>query len=104
MLVREILLIIAGVAVNLYPLVYLTRPWYTTAPGRALMVKAWGNLILVDLSLALYIFGEDYPGREFIATIGLAVFASGVWYLLIVLLRTPGWPLYNEPRHKEPKP
>jgi hypothetical protein len=35
------------------------------------------------------VFGPDYPGRDFIRFIGLTLFAGGMWYLLIVLLRTP---------------
>lgn len=83
------LFLAAGVAVNAYVLVYLTRPWWTTNAGRALMVKAWGNVILVDLALATLILGEDYPGRGVIRVIGMAAFTVGVWYLLIVLVRTP---------------
>lgn len=79
---------IAAVAVNSYVLVYLTRPWWTTAAGKALMVKGWGNVILIDLFIAVMVFG-DYPGREWIRFAGLTVFDIGVWALLIVLIRTP---------------
>lgn len=84
-----VLFLAAGVAVNAYVAMYLTRPWWTTSAGRALMVKAWGNVILIDLALATLIFGEDYPGRSVIRVIGMAAFTTGVWYLLIVLIKTP---------------
>lgn len=80
---------IAAVAVNIYPFVYLTRPWWVTPAGRALMVKAWGNLILIDMSVAFVLWGE-YAGREYVRAIGMTVFAAGMVYLLAVLLRTPG--------------
>lgn len=79
-------LAVAAVAVNIYPLIYMTRPWYSTAPGRALMVKAWGNLIVIDLSLA-YVWLGEYPGRADVRFAGFALFAIGVWYLLLSLLR-----------------
>lgn len=81
-------LLVAAVAANIYVAVYLTRPWWTTAAGRALMVKAWGNVIVLDLTAAVILFG-DYPGREWIRAVGLWIFAAGLWYLLIVLVRTP---------------
>jgi putative copper export protein len=83
------LLIAAGIAANTYVIVYLTRPWRSTPAGRALMVKAWGNVILIDMALAAGVFGHNYPGRDLIRLIGLTLFAGGMWYLLIVLLRTP---------------
>lgn len=85
-------LVIAAVACNVYPLVYAFRPWRATNAGRALMVKAIGNVILVDLSVALVIFGPEYFGRDLARIVGLGFFATGVWYLLIVLLRTPRQP------------
>lgn len=80
------MLVLAGVAVNVYPFVYLTRPWTTTPAGRALMVKAWGNLVLIDMSLAAWLW-PDYPGRWLIRNIGLTLFTVGVWALLLTLMR-----------------
>lgn len=96
------LLVAAAVPVNIYPLVYLTRPWWVSAAGRALMVKAWGNLLLIDLFLASAVWG-DYPGREAVRLAGLSLYLVGVWWLLIVLLRVPrhmplgGWDLRERP-------
>lgn len=102
-----VLFLAAGVAVNAYVALYLTRPWWTTNAGRALMVKAWGNVILIDLALATLIFGEDYPGRAVIRVIGMAAFTTGVWYLLIVLVRTPRYDRSTStgrPRRTPPPP
>ena len=79
---------VAAAAVNIYPFVYLARPWWVTPAGRALMVKAWGNLILIDMSVAFAIWG-DYTGRYLVRAIGMTVFAAGMVYLLVVLLTTP---------------
>lgn len=84
--------LVAAIAVNIYPLMYACRPWHATAAGRALMVKAIGNVILVDMSVAVLVLGPDYPGRDYVRIIGLAFFTVGIWYLLIVLYRTPRLP------------
>jgi len=39
---------------TLFPLLYATRPWYRSLLGRALMTKAIGLALLVDLSVAHY--------------------------------------------------
>lgn len=83
-----ITLVVAAVPVNAYPLVYATRPWYITGAGRALMVKAVGNMILIDLALATAMLGQDYPGRDVFRAVGFTVFTIGVWYLFVVLLKT----------------
>lgn len=83
-----VLTCLAAVAVNLYVIIYFFRPWYTTPAGRALMVKAVGNFIIIDMSLAYALFGE-YPGRDIVRVVGMTTFTTGMWYLLVVLLKTP---------------
>lgn len=77
-------------AVNLYPLIYAFRPWRSTPQGRALMVKALGNVILIDMGVATLTFGEDYPGRGLIRVIGFTLFVLGINYLFWTLLTSPG--------------
>lgn len=84
-----VLFLLSGVAVNIYVPIYMTRPWWTTPAGRAMMVKGWGNLILLDLGLTALLFGPDYPGRDVVRVIGMAVFTAGMWYLLLTMLRAP---------------
>ena len=79
-------LLVAAVAANLYVALYATRPWWTTGPGRALMVLAVGTTIVLNLFAASIIWG-DYPGREPIRAVGLWLFAAGMWWLLGVLVR-----------------
>jgi hypothetical protein len=83
------LLIACLPAVNLYPFFYAFRPWRTTAQGRALMVKALGNVIVIDLSM-LYLWLGDYPGRNQLRIIGFTLFAVGINYLFATLLTSPG--------------
>lgn len=86
------LLIICAIPANGYVALYMTRPWYVTEPGRALMVKAVANAGLINLGLATAIFGRDWPGRDQVRLVLFLLFAIGLWYLFIALLRTPRIP------------
>jgi hypothetical protein len=85
-----ILVVLCLPVVNLYPLFYAFRPWRTTPQGRALMVKAIGNMIVIDMAAATLLLGEDYPGRGTIRVIGFGLFLVGMYYLLWSLLSIPG--------------
>jgi hypothetical protein len=85
-----VLLLAAAIPTNLYPLFYAFRPWSTTPQGRALMTKAVGNMIVIDVVLATLLFGQDYPGRDLVRVFGFGVFVVGMWYLLVSLLTSPG--------------
>lgn len=85
----EVMLIACAIPVNLYPLFYAFRPWWITPQGRALMVKATGNMILIDMILGVQFFG-DYPGRSYVRLIGFGFFVAGTWWLLLSLLASPG--------------
>lgn len=95
-LVTMIQLCLIAVPVTIYPFVYAFRPWRSTPAGRALMVKAMGNIILIDMAVLSYFLG-DYAGREWIRFMGLNAFLAGVSYLLLVLLRTPRFPQKSAP-------
>lgn len=83
------LLLIAVAPANLYVLFYWFRPWTRTPQGRALMVKALGNAVLLDIIFSANWF-HDYPGRGLIRVIGFAFFTAGGIYLLVALLRSQG--------------
>lgn len=83
------LLIAAAVPVNLYPAVYAFRPWRSTPQGRALMTKALGNMLIIDVILARHVFG-DYPYRAQIVVAVFALFVLGIYYLTVTLLTSPG--------------
>lgn len=84
----DVLLIACAVPANLYPAFYACRPWWITPQGRALMTKAVGNALLIDLGLSVVIFGDDYPLRPYVRAVAFALFGIGVWYLFIALLRS----------------
>lgn len=82
--------IAAAVPVNLYPFFYAFRPWHTTAQGQALMVKAIGNVLVIDVALLTLVLGEDYPGRGLVRVIGFGMFLAGITYLFLSLVMSPG--------------
>lgn len=85
-----VLFAVAAVAANLYVFFYWFRPWRSTRQGEALMVKGWGNLILLNLGLATLVLGENYPGRQFFRVLGLTAFSVGITYLLATLIFSEG--------------
>lgn len=84
-----LMLVALMLPVNLYPLFYAFRPWSSTPQGRALMVKAVSNAVLIDMGLATTVLG-DYAGREAIRLVGFTLLVVGIWYLFVTLLRAPG--------------
>jgi hypothetical protein len=76
-------------AVNLYPLFYAFRPWRSTPQGQALMVKALGNVMVIDLTVTYLWFGE-YPGRDVLRVVGFSLFFTGINYLLATLIFSEG--------------
>lgn len=84
-----VILIASLPAVNLYPLIYAFRPWASTRQGRALMLKALGNFVLLDM-VAAYAFFGDYPFRDAIRITGFGLFAAGINYLFWTLITSPG--------------
>lgn len=85
-----VLFSIATLAANLWVFFYWFRPWRATQQGEALMVKGWGNVILLDLGFATLAFGEEYPGRDFFRVLGLTAFTIGICLLLSSLITAPG--------------
>lgn len=81
-------LVYVSIPVNLYPLFYAFRPWRSTPQGRALMIKALGNMGLIDVILAYWLFG-DYFGRQVLRAAMFVLFAVGMTYLFVTLLRAP---------------
>jgi hypothetical protein len=86
------LLIVCAIPANGYAILYARRNWWATEPGRALMVKSLANMGLIDLGLATEIFGRDFPGRSIIRMGVFLLFAAGMWFLFIALLRTEKYP------------
>jgi hypothetical protein len=71
-----------------FTLVYgLRSPWYRSLLGRALFTHALGMALLIDISVAYKMFGDDYPGRDVVSISVYAVIIAGTWAQFIALLR-----------------
>lgn len=83
-----LLLSVALLPVNGYPILLSLRPWWTQPAGQALFIKAVANAAVIDGSLLTWLFG---PAGifEWTRVIGLVLFNVGVWYLFAVLALTP---------------
>lgn len=72
---------------NGFPILYSTfYKWWLNPIGRALMTKAIGLALIVDVSLAYSALG-DYPYREAVRTTALLLVMLGLWYQFFVFMR-----------------
>lgn len=81
------LIIIAAPAATMFPIVYWFRPWRQSQIGRALMVKATGMALLIDITIAYYAFGDDYPFRHLVRVIIYGLITLGIWWQFLAMLR-----------------
>lgn len=87
-----VLLVFVGISTLVsvvYVATYLFRPWRSTPQGKALMVRAWGDIIVLSMALAFALAGE-YPFRSLVRLAGFGVFMGGTIYLTWSLLFSPG--------------
>jgi len=83
-----LLLLLAAPAATLYPAVLVaTTRWHQSLIGRALLTKAVGLALLIDLSLAYRVLGADYQGRDAARLTVFGLITIGVWMQLYALLR-----------------
>lgn len=83
-----ILVALAAPPATLFPFVYATRPWYRSLLGRALMTKAIGIALLIDISLLYNWLGDDYALRDVVRLTVYSLITCGVWFQFIALVRT----------------
>lgn len=75
-----LLILVAAPAATAFPIVYgLTSPWYRSLLGRALMTKAVGLALLIDISLIYQWLGDDYFLRNVVRLTVYSLIAAGVW-------------------------
>lgn len=76
-------------AATLFPLLYLTfYRWYKNPVGRALMTKAVGLALLIDVSVWFQFMGENVTSyHEEIQTLIFLLILAGLWYQLTVFIK-----------------
>jgi hypothetical protein len=84
-----VLMVIAmAPAATAFPIVYgLTSPWWRSLVGRALMTKAVGLALLIDISIAYEFLGDDYAARNAVRFTVFGFILTGVWLQFFALLR-----------------
>ena len=91
---KETLAVLSGIwiflmapAVTIFPILYaFFYRWYRDPIGRALMLKAVGLGLLVDISMIYAMFGDDYFLREQVKFTVFTLLLVGMWYQLAVFL------------------
>lgn len=83
------LIFIAAPPVTMFPIVYAFRPWRESLIGRALMTKAIGLALLIDISIAYQLLGDDYPFRNVVRVAVYALVVTGIWFQFIAMVRAP---------------
>lgn len=83
------LIIAAAPAATLFPILYawVARGiWWRIPTGRALMASSTGLALLIDISLAYKMFGDDYALRDVVRLSVYALIVLGAWLKLGALL------------------
>lgn len=78
-----VLLVLALIPANYFPIAYSRAPWQKYQAGRAIMLLAVSLGLILDLSALAIFFGLDYPGRAVLRTIVWAMVVISLWYLSI---------------------
>ena len=82
-----LLVVAAAPAATAFPLWYgLTAPWWRSLIGRALMTKAVGLALLIDISILYKFLGDDYALRDVVRLTVYALITVGVWMQFSALL------------------
>jgi hypothetical protein len=92
-------LVLIGLVVNTFVIVYARRKWKSNPYGRALMYSKVSLAVLVDLSLLTIAFGPDWEWRAFLRVIlfGLVLVAqTRLLQLLFSLRNSEAREIYNE--------
>lgn len=85
--IAVILLVLAAPPVNMFPVVYAFRPWHESLIGRALMTKAIGLAVMVDVGLLTLVLGPDYPFRGIVRVIAFSLVVFGIWFQFIAMAK-----------------
>lgn len=90
----------AAAASTLFTVLYgFTVPWWQTSIGRALLVSSAALALLLDLSVAYQVFGQNYLARDFIrVSIMVAIFVGTL--LKLGALLDEKWAAYKARRRR----
>lgn len=85
--IAVVLLVLAAPPANMFPVVYAFRPWRESLIGRALMTKAIGLAVMIDVGLLTLILGTDYPLRAVVRVVAFSLVVIGIWFQFIAMAK-----------------
>ena len=91
-LAAVVLVVLMAPPATLFPILYAFRPWHKSLIGRALMIHSVGLALLIDISLAYKVFGDNYFARD---VVRLTVYA-----LILIGVTSQCWALISARRGK----
>jgi hypothetical protein len=82
-----LLILMAAPAQTVFPFLYgFTSPWHQSLIGRALMTKAVGLALLIDISLIYQWLGDNYALRDVVRLTVFAIITIGAWMQLVAFV------------------
>jgi hypothetical protein len=89
--VALVLVLALSVPATLFAGVYMfTRPWWTTAIGKAMLVSSMSLALLVDISLLYMWLGDDYWLRDAVRLTVYTLILAGACFKCYALF-APSW-------------
>lgn len=83
----SVLVFLAVIPATAFPILYGFRSaWWIHPIGRALMTKAIGMALLIDITVIYALFGDEYPGRHLVRAIVYTLIVAGLYYQTAVLI------------------
>lgn len=91
-----VIVVAAAPFATLFAFAYmLTRPWWTTAIGRAMLVSSLSLALLIDISLLYQWLGDNYALRDAVRLTVFTLILAGVvfkcWALFAPARFRPRW-------------
>lgn len=82
------LVFLLAIPATLIPVLYgLRSPWWRHLVGRALFAQSVGMALLVDISCLYALFGDNYPGRDWVRVIVFGLVTAGTFGILVALIQ-----------------
>jgi hypothetical protein len=110
--VADKLLIYAAIPQTLFVLAYVATPWARWAPGRAIMLKAFALMLVLDLGFMYTVFGTTWVARPWVRLVCFGLIALGCTYQFLVCVKVQWFGLgsadeketFETKRHRDDDP
>lgn len=79
--IAHVLILAGAIPASIYWVlfVFLTPGWWKRSVGRALGIKATALMLLLNVSAAYQLFGNDYPLRDIVRITVFLLVVVGLW-------------------------